>query len=280
MKSRLATVPMLAAAVLAPGNWASSSNDAPIELKLEPYAGALRALSGRVAARELRFLFDTGGGATILSLASAQSVGCEPFGRASAFRHDGERVDGRRGGPLELTFGAFRRRGEVGVVDLDAMLAGRPPVGGVASLESFAGHTITLELGRDRLFVENAVSFESRRRSGHELVSRIARQAAGATLDVFVAVEGRHGPLWFELDSANVAPVQIAPHAFVELGFAAPDAGKTTRVEIQLLGLGAVACDVAAKEMIYDGLLNADFCSRYALTFDLATGRTWAAPNR
>jgi hypothetical protein len=114
---------------------------------------------------------------------------------------------------------------------------------------------------------------------GKELQARIARQAAGAALDVFVAIEGRHGPLWFELDSGNVAPVLIAPHAFAELGFSPPAAGATASVELPVRGLGTVKCDIVSKELIYDGLLNAEFCSRFALTFDLQGGRVWAAAN-
>jgi hypothetical protein len=40
-----------------------------------------------------------------------------------------------------------------------------------------------------------------------------------------------------------------------------------------------VTCDVEAKEMIYDGLLNAEFCRRFAITIDLANGRSWAEPS-
>lgn len=39
-----------------------------------------------------------------------------------------------------------------------------------------------------------------------------------------------------------------------------------------------VKCEIASKELIYDGLLNAEFCRRFVLTFDLEQGRTWATP--
>ncbi|MCE9593896.1 MAG: hypothetical protein K8S98_06865 [Planctomycetes bacterium] len=254
--------------------------DAPIELRLAPYVDVLRTIDVRVGELETPFLFDTGGGSTVISLATAQAVGCTPFGRGTGFRHDGGRVDGRRGGPIDVSLGAFTRRGEVGVLDVDALLAGLPKVGGIASLETFAGHALTVDLGHDRVFVETPKSLEVRVRAGRELESRLARQAAGAALDMFVAIEGKHGPLWFEVDSGNVAPVLIAPHAFAELGLVAPTGDATANCELTIRGLGAVKCEVASKELIYDGLLNAEFCRRYALTFDLANGRTWAAPSR
>ena len=253
--------------------------DAPIELKLAPYAGVLRTVDVRIGELTAPFLFDTGGGGTVISLATADAIGCTPFGRGTGFRHDGGRIDARRGGPIEMSLGSFTRRGEVGVLDLDAWFAGMPKVGGIVSLETFAGRAVTVELGRERVFVETPASLETRRQKGRELESRLARQSAGAALDVFVAVEGAHGPLWFELDSGNVAPVLIAPHAFAELGLAPPAGDATAGFEVPVRGLGAVKCTVAAKEMIYDGLLNAEFCRRFALTFDLASGRTWAAPS-
>jgi hypothetical protein len=129
------------------------------------------------------------------------------------------------------------------------------------------------------MVVETQKSLAARTRGARGLEVRVGRQGGGATLDLFVAIEGKHGPLWFELDRGNLAPVLIAPHAFLELGIAPPPSEHTASVELPIQGLGAVKCDVAAKEWIYDGLLNAQFFRRYALTTDLAASRAWAAPN-
>lgn len=252
--------------------------DAPIELVLSPYVGRLRTVLVRVGEREAPFLFDTGGGGTVLSLASAKAAGLTPFGRATGFRHDGGRVDGQRGGPIALSLGAFERRGEVGVLDLDAWLAGLPRVGGIVSLETFEGAALTVDLAHDRLFVESAASLAARTEHAPELVVRIGRQVAGAGLDLFVAIEGRHGPLWFELDSGNVAPVLVAPHAFAELGLEPLPIGATRSASLDLAGLGPVECEIQAKELIYDGLLNAAFFERHVITLDLASARAWARP--
>lgn len=276
----------LATATLAPvcrprasGARPQTPTERAIEIPLAPYHGALRTVTGRIGELEAPFLFDTGGGATILSAATAKRAGCTPFGRGTGFRHDGTRVDGARGTPVDLAIGSFARRGEVGVLDLDELLRGLPPVGGVASLETFAGRQLTIDLARDRLIVESAATLAARTKDAREIVIRVAHQAAGASLDVFVAVEGEHGPLWFELDSGNLAPVLVAPHAFEELGFAAPPSGETRALELKLARFGAVKCDVASKEMIYDGLFNADFFLRHAVTLDLARARAWLRPN-
>src|SRR5262245_3762638 len=100
----------------------------PVELALKPYAVGLFTVEGRIGELRAPFLFDSGGGSTVLSPATAAATGCTLFGRGTGFRHDGQRVDGQRGTPVDLALGAFTRRGEVGVLDLDALLGGPPPV--------------------------------------------------------------------------------------------------------------------------------------------------------
>lgn len=250
---------------------------AAIDLALKPYWGPLVTVEGRIGKHEAAYLFDTGGGATVISLATAKAVGCEPFGRGTGFSHDGKRSDGQRGGPLELQLGAYRRLGEVGVFDIDSMLAGLPPVGGIISLETFATAAITVDLPGRHLIVESRQSLAARTQGLPELCVRPARQAGGAALDLFVAIEGVHGPLWFELDSGNVAPVLIAPHAFVELGIDPPPADRSREAQLTLRGLGPITCEIQSKEMIYDGLLNAKFFERYVVTLDLAESRAWVS---
>lgn len=269
----------VASALTATGTASTTEPQGAIEIALEPYVGPLRTIKVRIGDSELPFLFDTGGGVTVLSTTFATRSGCTAFGRGTGFRHDGTRVDGRRGTPIDLSIGAFTRRGEVGVIDLDAVLNGLPPVGGIASLETFAGREISIDSARGKLFVENSASLAERIRGARELQIRVAHQGGGASLDVFVAIEGEHGPLWFELDSGSVAPVLVAPHAFSELGIEAPAKDKTRALDLPLVGFGAVKCEIASKEMIYDGLLNAEFFQRHIVTIDLARGRAWLRAN-
>ena len=71
---------------------------AACELALSPYVGPLRTVVVTSGTYTAPFLFDTGGGGTVLSLAAAKALELTPFGRATGFRHDGSRVDGPRGG--------------------------------------------------------------------------------------------------------------------------------------------------------------------------------------
>ncbi|MBX3381321.1 MAG: retropepsin-like domain-containing protein [Phycisphaeraceae bacterium] len=246
------------------------------EIVLSPYAGSLRTMKARCGGKDRTFLFDTGGGASILSAKVATELGRKQFGRATAFRHDGGRMDVPRVGPMDLTVGSFTRTGEFGVLNLDELLMGLPPIDGILSLETFEGRIITLDLGADRLWIETPESAAARTKDAKELTARMSRPAGGAGLDIFVAIHATNGPMWFELDSGSVAPVLIAPHAAAELGI--QDLNQTTpqQVNLNIDGLGIVPCEAQRKEMIYDGLLNAAFCADHAITFDLANGRVWA----
>ena len=248
----------------------------PVELPLEPYFGPLRTLTLTSGEFRGKFLLDTGGGVTLLSLVAAEALGVEPFGRATGFRHDGTRVDGPRGGPVALGAGGWSHRGEVGVVDLGTMLGGLPPIDGILALDFLRAEALTIDLARNLLTLESADTLAARVKGAPELELRLAHQAAGASLDVMVGVEGLHGTLWFELDSGNVAPVLVAPHAFAELGLDVPRPGTKATQELPLLGPGLLRTEVECKELIYDGLLNAAFFERHTITLDLPRARGWA----
>lgn len=251
----------------------------PVELTLSPFFGLLRTVSGRIGPVEGPFLFDTGGGATILALKTVEALGLTPFGRVTGFRHDGERLDIPRAGPVDLSLGSFRRNGEVGVLDFEKLFGGPTPLAGIVSLETFEGQAITVDLARNRLIVETPESLAQRIQGARELRVRFERQAGGATLDLNVAVEGKHGLQWFELDCGALSTVLVAPHTFAELGIEPPAAGQSKKAEISIAGLGSVPVEVTSKEMIFDGLLNAELFTRYVFTIDLARGKAWAKPN-
>lgn len=61
-----------------------------VVIPLNPYLGRLHTLEVEVAGQRLPFLFDTAGGATLLTPKVAAAAGCQPFGRGVGFRHDGQ----------------------------------------------------------------------------------------------------------------------------------------------------------------------------------------------
>jgi hypothetical protein len=250
---------------------------------LSPYVAGLRTIEGEIAGRRLPFLFDTGGGVTLLTLESARAVGCEPYGHDIGFRHDGGQVELQRCAGLALTLGRDQGRWrtrdtELAVFDLARLLGDAPAVGGLVSLASFEGERITIDLPAGQLIRETAASFATRILGAQELRIRPGRQAAGAALDLFVAIDSPRGPLWFELDSGSTVETLIAPHAVALLGLDLPP-GERRSAKLPIHGMPPIDIPVRLREsLIYDGLLSLAFFERFVVTLDLLEMRAWARP--
>ncbi len=248
-------------------------------LPLAPYLGRIRTVSVRVGDTTLPYIFDTGGGITLITPEVAAAVGCHPFGRAVGFRHNGEQVAMQRCPPMALQLSGWRvAPREVAVFDLMSLLPdGVPALGGIVALDAFGGRGLTLDLARDRVTVESEASLARRVAGATELRMREARQMAGASVDAFLAFDGDREPLWFELDSGNTGPVLIAPHVARSLALDL-SATEPRSVTLTLAGYGPVTVEALGKDdLVYDGLLNAAFLEGVTLTLDLERERAWIA---
>lgn len=290
--SRLA-VPLFAIALglAASSATATAENAAPVVIPLQAYADTpLKVVQVKVGTETIPFLLDTGGGLTFVTPAVAGRLGCEPFGQATGFRADGEKVSFPRCGSVGLDIGGYRADGEVGVFDLMGMIrkqveharkqghaAAMPPtLGGMIALPSFRRQAITLDYAHDRLIVETPQSMRTRVASMRPLDVRIATLPSGG-VEVFVQAKARKGTLWLQLDSGNNGPTFLAPHAIEQLGISLPKDEKKS-LQIELAGFGAVSAKVARRSMIYDGQLGLALISKLVITLDLENGKAWAKP--
>jgi hypothetical protein len=263
------------AAVLTAGSERLPVAPTPNTLRLNPYIANLRTLDVSIGSETTPFLFDTGGGFTVLTPDVARAAGCVPFGQVTGFRASGERLDLPRCGPVALKLGPVTIRTEAAILDLMTLLKGAPSIGGLVSLQTFEGGAFTLDLAGNRLVVETPQSLAPRVRTMRQLSLRMSRQAGGAALDVFLEVNTSHGSIWLELDSGNAGPALLSAHALTQLGMSLPG-DQPQRVMLNLKGLNPIPVDVAAKELIYDGLLNAAVLESIVLTVDLRSARAWA----
>ena len=265
----------------------------PVAVELAPYMGLLQVVEVEVGGHALPFLFDTGGGETLITPKLAELLGREPFGRATGYRMSGERIDFEQVQDVTLTVSGFDLYHEtVGVFDLMSLLpAGWPELGGVLSLKSFKGQALEVDLAGGRLVIHSWKSYETWVRGKARLTTRVATGVSGGELLLFCAIRSPRGPLWLMLDSGNLAGIQLAPHAARRLGLdadfeaaaAADDAAadefslKLDNVTLDVEGLGEIAAPVIVREMIHDGMLSASFMGQRRFLLDLSAGVAWCA---
>lgn len=266
--------------VVAPGIFALVAQEYPrhahpSDVPLTTYIANLRTLTVTIGNETIPFLLDTGGGFTVLTPEVARRAGCVSFGRVTGFRSSGERLDMPRCGPISLKLGALVFRTEAAILDLMTLLKGAPPVGGVVSLHTFQNGSFTLDLAANRLVVETRRSLAQRITKMAPVSIRTSRQAGGAALDVFMEIATPRGSIWLELDSGNAGPVLLSPHALTQLALS-PSVEQPRRVTLNVRGLGPTPLEIAEKDVIYDGLLNAAFLESIVLTVDLPSERAWA----
>lgn len=252
----------------------------PVVLPLDTYMDVLPAIDVGVGDETMPFLFDTGGGLTIVTPSVVDRMGLTTFGRVTGFRMNGERVDLVRCESMSLKLGPVSIQTEPEVLDLMQRLPqGWPEVGGVVSLHTFRNHALTLDLASRQVILETEASMLRRAETMHPIPIRFHRQASGSSVDLLLEVVAKVGSLWLEVDTGNTGPVQLAPHALRQLGVNASTTGVTWTgtVDLNIAGLGPVDVAAAEADLICDGVLNIDTLQRMILSVDLPARHAWAA---
>jgi hypothetical protein len=263
------------------GAASGGSSDGSVVVPLKTYAGRLVTVDVELKGVTAPFLVDTSGGLTVLTPEAAQRIGCTGPPMV-ALHADGDRAELPRCGPVALTIAGQRFESEAAVFDLAKVLPrDAPPVGGVIALGTLEARPFTLELAARRLTFESEASLAARARDALPLRVRVQRAAMGVAVDLFVAVRGVGGPLWFQLDSTNLGDAVVSRQALPALaipeeqGRGLASGGRGT-VDLQIEGLGALPVRAVAGELIYDGVFSAEAVEMLAVTVDLRAGKAWA----
>lgn len=245
-------------------------------IPLSPYVGLLRSITVTVANSAHPFIFDTGGGETMITPDLASAIGCTPYGRAVGLRASGEQVAFQYCDRVLLRLGDIAVAHErVGVFDLKAILpAGAPSADGVVSLQSFRAQPVTIDLARGRITLETADSLAVRTTGMRPVTIRVATGPTGAETTVYIAARVGGSRVWLLLDSGNGDLALVAPHVARMAGLTKSEG----EALIEFDGLGPSRLQARSREMIYDGVLGVEFMRHWIFTFDLASNRAWAAP--
>jgi len=275
MFSRLSAA-LLSASLLAGGIPAIQPTvETPQVIRLERFRKALWKVHLTVNGVPGDFLFDTGGGVTLLSKEFASKVECTYWGRNTGYNMFGKRGDGPHCDGVQLMAGDVALTPvSVGHIDFAGMFPGDKAPDGLLSLDAFDGKAITIDQSAGTLTIETPSSLAERVASMKELPMRLVRDCSARCLNAFVAVPTPKGRTWLILDS-GAGGVSLIARDYAD-AFGLDSAVKQQRLRVDIVPGVSVDSPVIVADMIMDGNLGQPFMSQYVLTMDLGRGRLWA----
>ena len=232
-------------------------------IPLRPFFRELRTVTGTLGGQEGQWLFDTGGGVTLITPDVARRAGCTPAGSGVGVRMSGEpvRFQWCQGLSLQLA-GMTVRLERIAVLDVNALLP-EPlrTLSGVVSLDAFAGRHLTIDWPAARVIASDRTDT-----AALALPVHLATGVDGTQLTAFTPVAGANGPLWMLLDSGNIEGTIIGQHVVRD--------GRVPMSRDSTLGVpatrGAARLRYVAKPILYDGVLGTAFFQLGAVSIDLA----------
>jgi predicted aspartyl protease len=243
---------------------------AQTEIKLMDYFRELKTVEVNIDGENYNFLFDTGGGVTVVSPQIIEKLNKEPYGYDVGFRMSGERVAFERCDSVTLAMGGIRfHQEEVAVFDLTGLLPKElKRVDGVVSLKTFERNEITLDFNNNRITIETEESFEAKTKQMTEVESRFANGLAGDDLNIFLALKANGKKWWFLFDCGNIADMKISKTIASSWKSYVPD---DTTMTIFTYHFGGKARDsnMYIDDIIYDGALNYDFLQSHQFAISL-----------
>jgi predicted aspartyl protease len=252
----------------------------PTVIKLSDYLGGQLSFEAVARGRTERFLFDTGGGVTVITPQFAERVGCKPWGQITGYRMRGQRLDFPRCENVSVTaVDATLTSPTAGVVDFAALLPkDAPPLAGSVALDAFAGKTVTLDVGHKLLTVETPASARVRIRGAKEVAVRFDRDVGGLALSPVVAVDTPQGRVWMEVDCGSDGSLILNRTLATALGM---DPAKKGGQDATLNLAGGVTIKTRGKveDLILDGNLGVEALKHWIITIDVAHTRMWMKPS-
>jgi hypothetical protein len=248
----------------------------PQVIKLERFRKALWTVRVSVNGKTGDFLFDTGGGQTLVTDAFAAGLACRFVGRTTGYNMFGDRSDTPHCNEVQIRAGdVLLSRVSISKHDFGDQFPGAEAPDGLLSLDAFDGKAITLDQTARTLTIETTGSLAQRTRTMKELPLRVVRECSARCLSVFLGVPTKEGMTWLVLDS-GAGGVSLISKEYAK-AFALDPAAKEQQLKFEVAPGVPVDSPVIVTDMIMDGNLGQPFMSRYVITFDLARSRMWIA---
>jgi hypothetical protein len=257
-------------------SFAASASESPQTIKLERFRKALWTVRVTIDGTSGNFLFDTGGGQTLVTKEFAASLTCRFTGRATGYNMFGKRIDSPYCNDIAIKAGEVPLTNvSMGKIDFGDQFAGDKTPDGLLSLDAFDGKAITFDQAARTLTIETPGSLQLRTKTMTELPLRVSRECSARCLSVFLGVRRPIGMTWLVLDS-GAGGVSLIAKEYAE-AFGLDPNGKELRLKFDIVPGVTVDSPALVTDMIMDGNLGQPFMSQYLITFDLANSRMWIA---
>lgn len=250
------------------------SQEQPQVIKLERFRKSLWKVHLIIQGKPGDFLFDTGGGITMLSEDFAKDISCNFWGRTTGYNMFGIREDGAHCDSLKITIGnVLLSPSNVGKIDFGDRFSGDKTPDGLLSLDAFEGKVITLDQKAGTLIIETPNSLAKRTKNLKAYPMRVSRECSGRCLSVFMGVPTKEGMSWLLLDS-GAGGVSLISKEYAKAFGLNPEL-KEQKLSYNMDNDIAIESPVIVTDMIMDGNLGQPFMSKYCITFDLLNSRLW-----
>lgn len=250
------------------------SQEQPQVIKLERFRKALWKVHLTIQGKLGDFLFDTGGGITMLSEDFAKDINCKFWGRTTGYNMFGTREDVAHCDSININIGSvLLTPSNVGKIDFGDRFVGDKAPDGLLSLDAFDGKVITLDQKAGTIIIETPISLAKRTKNLKEYPMRVVRECSGRCLSVFMGVPTKEGMVWLLLDS-GAGGVSLISKEYAKAFGLNPEL-KEQKLSFTINNDIALESPVIVTDMIMDGNLGQPFMSKYRITFDLMNSRLW-----
>jgi len=248
------------------------------EIFLDNYFRTLKSVKVDIENKTYNFLFDTGGGITIVSPKIIEDINKSSYGNSIGFRMSGERVESKLCDNLDIKIGGINfSHTNVGVFDIMSLLPKDfKQLDGVISLKTFEHSKISLNLIANKVIIETEESYKEKIKNMHLIQSRFANGPNGSELNIFLGTRAKDHLWWFLFDSGNIAQTKISTST-------AKDWALTFK-ENEITEIGAYKFEIAndsitaptiIDDIIYDGAFSFDFIQQSEFVISFKDKKIW-----
>ncbi len=250
------------------------SAQTPQVIKLERFRKALWKVNVTVKGKTGDFLFDTGGGITLLGTEFSKGIECTFWGRFTGYNMFGNKGGGQYCSDVKLSArGIDLVPVNVGRMNFDGFFPGDKAPDGMLSLDAFDGKVITIDQNAASITIETEKSLKKRIRTMKEFPLRISRECSGRCMSAFLGVKTSSGMAWLNIDT-GAGGVSIFSKEYAPLFGLGPEE-KGQEINFPLDDQIRITGPAMVTEMIMDGNLGQPFLAKYMMTLDLKNGRVW-----